>query len=459
MFEYTMTDAELETVMDRARSVSAFFREIGPKYDAENTFAYPSIKPFKESRLGAVPVGKEFGGLGGDLLTTSKVVTELSRGDSAIALAYNMHYIMVGIAGSLMSEKQNKYWLGRVADGDLMFGPFSEQRAGFSGLADMRAVPQPGGGWKLYGKKTWGTLAEAADIITTNATITDADGNLPDDFQERVNAESFFIGDFKVDSDGRGDGIRIEKTWNALGMHATGTQVIHFEGYPVPEENFICEWRTGAFGVLEWASLMFASIYYGMQLRILEESRAVLSKKTLGATFGAIVAEDTKVARVGHIIDGIGDMASRTELSRRVLHQTMPRPRRGPRRRVADRAPLPVHRPGQDLHRRQRDAHEQARDEHGRRLVLQEGHHLRAPVPRRGRLDVPAAQCRPEPHLHRRVPASTGGTSRVGTATDDLPHGEAAVMPSGAGRSTGRTGRAGRSSGSCRWTSSAAPRP
>jgi alkylation response protein AidB-like acyl-CoA dehydrogenase len=323
MFEYSMTDAELESVMDKARSVSALFREIGPRYDTENTFAYPSIKPFKESRLGAVPVGKEFGGLGGDLLTTSKVVTELSRGDSAIALAYNMHYIMVGIAGSLMSEKQNKYWLGRVADGDLIFGPFSEQRAGFSGLADMRAVPQPGGGWRLYGKKTWGTLAEAADIITTNATITDADGNLPDDFQERVNAESFFIGDFKVDSVGQGDGIRIEKTWNALGMHATGTQVIHFEGYYVPEENFICEWRTGAFGVLEWASLMFASIYYGMQQRILEESRAVLSKKTLGATFGAIVAEDTKVARVGHIIDGVGDMASRTELSRRVLYQTI----------------------------------------------------------------------------------------------------------------------------------------
>jgi alkylation response protein AidB-like acyl-CoA dehydrogenase len=322
MFEYSMTATELETVLDKARSLSALFREIGPTYDAENTFAYPSIKPFKESRLGAVPVPKEYGGLGGDLLTTSKVVTELSRGDSAIALAYNMHYIMVGIAGSLMSEKQNKYWLGRVADGDLIFGPFSEQRAGFSGLADMRAVPEPGGGWRLYGKKTWGTLAEAADIITTNATITDAEGNLPEDFQERVNAESFFIGDFTVGEDGQGDGIRIEKTWNALGMHATGTQVIHFEGYYVPEENFICEWRTGAFGVLEWASLMFASIYYGMQLRILEESRAVLSKKTLGATFGAIVAEDTKVARVGHIIDGIGDMASRTELSRRVLYQT-----------------------------------------------------------------------------------------------------------------------------------------
>jgi len=322
MFEATMTEAELEAVLEKAATLSTFFSEIGPKYDVENTFAYPSIEAFKKSGLGAVPVPKEYGGLGGNLLATSKVVSELSKGDSAITLAYNMHYIMVGIAGNLMSDTQNKYWLGRVADGDIMFGPFSEQRAGFSGLADMKAIPQPGGGWKLYGKKTWGTLCEAADIITTNATITDADGNLPTDFQGRVNAESFFIGDFTVDENGQGDGIRIEKTWNALGMHATGTQVIHFEGYYVPEDGFICEWRSGAFGVLEWASLMFASIYYGMQLRILEESRAVLSKKTLGATFGAIVAEDTKVASVGHIIDGVGDMASRVELSRRVLYQT-----------------------------------------------------------------------------------------------------------------------------------------
>src|SRR6202453_5234911 len=322
MLTQDMTDEEFAPYFAKAQEVSEFFREIGPKYDVENTFAYPSIEVFKKSGLGALPVPKAFGGPGGNILQASKIISEISRGDSAMSLAYNMHYIMVGIAGNLMSDEQNKHWLGRVADGGLMFGPFSEQRAGFSGLADMRAGPQVCGGWRLYGKKTWGTLCEAADIITTNATITDADGNLPSDFQERVNAESFFIGDFNVDENGHGDGICIEKTWNALGMHSTGTQVIHFDGYYVPEENFICEWRSGAFGVLEWASLMFASIHHGMQLRILEESRAVLSKKRLGATFGAIVAQDTKVASVGHIIDGIGDMASRVELSRRVLHQT-----------------------------------------------------------------------------------------------------------------------------------------
>lgn len=322
MLNQDMTDEEFEPYFAKAQEVSKFFQEIGPKYDEENTFAYPSIEVFKKSGLGALPIPKEYGGAGGNILHVSKVVSELSRGDSAITLAYNMHYIMVGIAGSLMNEQQAKYWLGRIADGELIFGPFSEQRAGFSGLADMQAVPQPGGGWRLYGKKTWGTLCEAADIITTNATETDADGNLPETFDERVAAEKLFIGDFEVDENGVGDGIRIEKTWNALGMHATGTQTIVFDGYFVPEDGFVSHWRSGAFGTLEWASLMFASIYLGMQERILEESVATLSKKTLGATFGAIVAADTEVKNVGHIIDGIGDMASRYEWSRRVLYQT-----------------------------------------------------------------------------------------------------------------------------------------
>lgn len=318
----TITDAEFDAAFAKAQELSEYFREIGPEYDKKNTFALPTIEKFKASGLGSLAVPKEYGGQGGNILHTSKVISELSRGDSAIALAYNMHFIMVGMCLGLFSEAQNKQWMSRVADGALVFGPFSEQRAGFSGLADMTAVPQPEGGWRLYGKKVWGTLAEAADIITTNATITDAEGNLPDTFEERVEQESFFVADFDVDESGQGDGIRIEKTWDALGMHATGTHTIHFEGFYIPEDGFVCSWRGGAFGVLEWASLMFASIYLGMQYRVLEEARAVLSKKTLGATFGAIAAAETKVAGVGHIIDGIGDIASRVELSRRVVYRT-----------------------------------------------------------------------------------------------------------------------------------------
>ncbi|MGQ0624665.1 MAG: acyl-CoA dehydrogenase family protein [Sporichthyaceae bacterium] len=322
MHQRDMTAEEFAPYFESAQELSLFFREIGMKYDVENTFAYPSVKAFKDSKIGGLQVPRKFGGPGGDILQVSKIISEVSRGDSAIMLAYNMHYVTVGLAMTLMNDEQNKYWMSRVVEGDIMFLPSSEARAGVYGLADTRAVPQPQGGWKIYGKKVWGTLCEAADIITTNATITDAEGNIPEDYEARVNAESFFIADFRVDEDGVGDGVRIEKTWNALGMHATGTHVIHFDGFYVPEDGFICEFRSGLFSALEWSTLMFSSIYYGMSLRILEESQKVISKKTLGAVFGPIAAENVKVASIGHMVDGIGEMAVRCEVNRRVLHQT-----------------------------------------------------------------------------------------------------------------------------------------
>ena len=164
MFAPDMTDEEFEPIFAKAAGTL----DSSSVRSARSTTSR-TLSPTRRSRRSRTAVSarcrcrRSTAASGGDLLQTSKVVSELSRGDSAITLAYNMHYIMVGIAGSLMSDTQNKYWLGRVADGDIMFGPFSEQRAGFSGLADMKAVPQPDGGWKVYGKKTWGTLCEAAD--------------------------------------------------------------------------------------------------------------------------------------------------------------------------------------------------------------------------------------------------------------------------------------------------------
>jgi alkylation response protein AidB-like acyl-CoA dehydrogenase len=210
-----------------------------------------------------------------------------------------------------------------VNNGDIVFGPISEKRAGFSGLADVKAVPQPEGGWKLYGQKNWGTLCEAADIIVTVATITDAEGNMPTDFEEWVNAEHAFIGEFRVDRvTGLGDGIRIERVWDAMGMHATGTQTIVFDGYYVPESGLGSEWRSGAFLTLEWFVILFASIYRGLGLRCFEESRELLAKKTLGAAFGAVAGADVKVAGIGHIVAGVGDMAVRCEINRRLIQQT-----------------------------------------------------------------------------------------------------------------------------------------
>jgi alkylation response protein AidB-like acyl-CoA dehydrogenase len=106
--ERVLSDEEFEPWFAKAQELSEFFREIGPKYDVENTFAYPSIKAFKESKIGGLGIPKAYGGPGGNILQISKIITEMSRGDSAITLAYNMHFIMFGIAMANMSDEQNK---------------------------------------------------------------------------------------------------------------------------------------------------------------------------------------------------------------------------------------------------------------------------------------------------------------------------------------------------------------
>ena len=156
---------------------------------------------------------------------------------------------------------------------------------------------------------------------------------------------------------------------------------------------------------------MFASLYYGMSLRILEESRALLSKKTLGATFGAIAAADAKVAGIGHIVDGIGDMARRCEISRRMIFQTCNDLIDG----YDENRPLTagaVHRPGQDHRGRQRHAHGDQGDVVGRWVGIPPGHDIRALLPR-WRASCTSPSTPTDLHLHRRVHAPARGTQRL----------------------------------------------
>jgi alkylation response protein AidB-like acyl-CoA dehydrogenase len=314
-----MSVQEQEQAIETARQVGAEFSKLGPQADRDNTFAYATAAIMKESGLVGLSVPKEFGGMGADIWTTCRIAAELSRGDPGIALAYNMHYIMVGILSGVFTDDQKKEWLPRIADGDILCGTFSEER-GFGGLADTKAVPQPEGGWRLYGKKMWGTLSEVSDIWSGSATITDADGNLPTDFEARVAAESNFI--VALDAPGTAPGLEIKKTWDAMGMKATGTHTLVFDGFYVPESGYCGEMRGGVFASLEWASLLFASVYWGLAIRCYEETRAILRTKHTGPIFSADVGADLKARDIGYIQDGVGEIAYRNELTRRVIQAT-----------------------------------------------------------------------------------------------------------------------------------------
>ena len=149
-----ITADERADLLDEARQLAKTWDAIGRDCDVANRFPTETVEAYKQSAITAMSVPKKWGGLGADMLTASLVGRELAKGDPAIALAYNMHQAMVGIFRNTpaIAEDVRESLMRRVAeDRAILCGPFSEARAGLSGLADTVAVPDPDGGWRIGG--------------------------------------------------------------------------------------------------------------------------------------------------------------------------------------------------------------------------------------------------------------------------------------------------------------------
>jgi alkylation response protein AidB-like acyl-CoA dehydrogenase len=311
-----ITAEERANVLAKARDLAKAFDAIGRECDAANRFPTEMVPLYRESGLAAVAVPRKYGGLGGDIWTTCLVGRELAKGDPGIALSFNMHQAMVGIfrGTPALTEETRASILSRVAsEGTIICGPFSEARAGLTGLADTVAVPDSRGGWRLSGKKNWSTLVEGADVIALNATITDEDGQLPEDFREHTTRESTFI--IPADS----PNISIDRTWDTLGMRATGSQTLVLDEVYAPPETYGGNFRQGLVGEAEWAAVLFGGVYLGLAEKAFIETREALKKKHLGATAGA---QDTAIKQVGYVQHALGRMRYEIEVAARALEMT-----------------------------------------------------------------------------------------------------------------------------------------
>lgn len=308
-----MTEAEQERAVRIARELAPEFDKVGKEADERNEFPFSLVPLYKDAGLAGIGVPKRFGGGGADIWTLARISYELAKGDPACALAFNMHQVMVGILRGLMPEEQQELWMTRVASEQLlMCGAFSEERAGFTGLADMTAVPVDGG-YRITGRKSWATLSEAADLATFNATVTDEDGTIPDDHMQRIARERVFICEKDV------PGISIIRTWDTHGMRATGTQTLAFDDAFVPAESEVGDMRMGLTAEFEWAALLFGGVYWGLTEKAYQATREILITKSLGAT---AAASDVPLREVGFVQHGLGEMKVKCETSGRVLEST-----------------------------------------------------------------------------------------------------------------------------------------
>jgi alkylation response protein AidB-like acyl-CoA dehydrogenase len=198
-------------------------------HDRDASFPHASIDALGRARYFAAPIPVEHGGLGATSVHDVVVAaSRLARGDASVAIGVNMHLVI------LMNIVRR--WQIAVAAGD-------GRRAEIFG-ASMRAIAQDGvviaaaiseqgqdltrprttatrtrDGWRIDGRKAFCTMSPAATVLYTAVTFVDDDG-----------VERYGYAQVPTDA----PGVEICGDWDALGMRASGSHSIVYDGVELP---------------------------------------------------------------------------------------------------------------------------------------------------------------------------------------------------------------------------------
>ncbi len=210
-----------------AEAIAQQFWKSAGASDASGTFSKSNTAAMKEQGLYASCVPEAHGGGGIDRVFDKTLLSvALGRGCPSTALAANMHFDVSWLMGDLLRRRPDDVQAPMVAgllvgigNGDLaVCGSFSER--GTDLLHPQTQAEKVEGGWCLNGRKMFATGSPGADLIGTSVRIRSA-GEAPGLAIALVPPGA--------------PGLRIEETWDALGMRASGSHDLVFDDCIVPD--------------------------------------------------------------------------------------------------------------------------------------------------------------------------------------------------------------------------------
>jgi short-chain 2-methylacyl-CoA dehydrogenase len=212
------------------RTVREFAEErIAPaaeELDREHRFPYEIVAELAELGLMGIPIPEEYGGGGGDTLSYTLAIEELTRIDSSVAITVAAHTSLGTMPIFLFgNEEQKREWLPELASGKKLaaFG-LTEPDAGSDAAATRTTAEPRDGKWVVNGSKIF--ITNAGTDISACVTIT-----------ARTGAEE--ISNLIVPN-GTG-GYEISAPMRKMGWNAADTRELSFRDCQVPEGNLLGE--------------------------------------------------------------------------------------------------------------------------------------------------------------------------------------------------------------------------
>lgn len=231
-------------------------------YDETREFPWENIKKLSELGLMGVVVPEEYGGAGMDTLAYVTVIEELSRACAATG-------VIAAVQNSLAtfpllkygSEELKKKYLPLLASGEKIGAyALTEPGAGSDAASLQTTCRLEGDHYVLDGQKVWITNSTAAEIFIVYATLDASQGH---------KGVCCFVVEKSY------EGFSIGKHEETMGVRASGTCPLAFEGVKVPKENLVGAEGEGfkvAMATLDCGRIGIGAQAVGIAQRALDEA-------------------------------------------------------------------------------------------------------------------------------------------------------------------------------------------
>jgi acyl-CoA dehydrogenase len=239
-----------------AREVGAVAAHHAGEHDRDATFVAEAYAAMRESGYLALAVPEELGGLGASMRQVCYAQAELARHDGATALASAMHQYLTLMQGyrRRVGAPDAEGVLRRIAGEGIVIATSGGSDWLWPTTIAEPEAPGDGAALRVSGRKVFCSQSPGATVVATSAVLgTPGEGAEVIHFSVPLSA----------------DGVRLEDTWDTLGMRGTASHDVVMEDVLVPPERISGRRPYGEFGVpLAAAAVHFALVvgatYYGI---------------------------------------------------------------------------------------------------------------------------------------------------------------------------------------------------
>jgi alkylation response protein AidB-like acyl-CoA dehydrogenase len=257
----TTTDAGstlIPPAFDQLDEVTAFLAERAEGHDREASFPFDGVDRVHRAGLLTATVGERYGGAGVRLAGTVRILRALGQGDPSVALVSAMTLFTHALQDSNPTWPETYYreLLAESADAPALVNALRvEPDLGTPARGGLPATTAraDGGDWVLTGHKIFSTGAPGLRRLAVWA---------------RTDEDRPRVGSFLVPADAAG--LRIEPTWDHLGLRASGSHDVLLDQVRIPREATAGLSEPAASdprrdpGLIAWNNLGLTALYIGV---------------------------------------------------------------------------------------------------------------------------------------------------------------------------------------------------